>query len=89
MSFHDPAAVEPEVARPHYAAYAGSIPPLTGAAASLTKNAVTPAIASGATACVITSSGNVARFVGVLSSWCCRRVIQEGHERVGDDVRGP
>jgi hypothetical protein len=38
--------------------------PLTGAAASLTRKAFTPAIASGATACVITSAGKVARFGG-------------------------
>src|SRR5712691_5939798 len=54
--------------QPHYAPYAGNIAPLTGAAASLTRKAITPAIASGATACAITSAGNMARFLGVSSS---------------------
>jgi hypothetical protein len=46
----------------------GSIAPLHGAAASLTRNAITSAIASGAPACAITSAGNVARLAGVSSS---------------------
>src|SRR5678815_3697902 len=53
----------------HQAPYAGRMAPLTGAAASLTRNAITPAIASGAAACAITSAGNVARLSGVSSSW--------------------
>ena len=38
--------------------------PLTGAAASLTRNAIASAIACGATACAIVSAGNVARLGG-------------------------
>jgi hypothetical protein len=51
-----------------YAPYAGSIAPLTGAAASLTRKAITAAIVSGATACFSTSAGNMVWFVGVSSN---------------------
>jgi len=40
----------------------------TAAAASLTRKVITAAIASGATACAITSAWNIARFLGVSSS---------------------
>jgi hypothetical protein len=60
---------EPVAARLDQAPYAGSTAPLMGAAASLTKNATTSAIASGVTAWASTSLGSDARAVAVLSNW--------------------
>ena len=56
------------------ASSAGGIAPLTGAAASLTRKAITPAIASGAAACVIAARDGAGRDgIAAGRAWECGR----------------